>query len=210
MGNTQTTVTKKAKTSVLWGPDDYDTENCLSGCMFKCYEERIDLFHHKALRKTPFITHAVLLQTLMLHGDRERFPLLENRDVMSHIIWLFVEYSVQERIARCTKLAIPWKLERLQYRNDCTYISPPNTCEYMGKSQYGPPPTIVNRGRMYMVDGYFWYDDVYHSLVCDCPIRRDETKRRESRRITNPHMVNQRMGVLKIGLNEHGVHTNGR
>ena len=162
---------KEQKTAGYVERLDYDTKNCLPGCIYKVDTERIDTIRQYALQKSSLWTNVVLLYC----DKSSNHVLLRNRDISALIIRLLIEYSVQERIEKAPLLVKPWSI---LYINDDYYeIGPPSSCQYTDNAAI--ISMIICRGKRYLVSNYFWIDDIYHSLICDCPLLKESLVKRQ-------------------------------
>jgi hypothetical protein len=140
------------------------TKECLPGCVEKCYSERRDALHFTTLRNAVFLRKAIVIREAIMYGRGH--PLLESTDVMQLIERLVVECLVYERLEKCVALKKPWTVGRPFADQETYTVSPPESCVY--RRHATSFQVIRNCGRLFTVPGYFWYDDVYHSIVCNC------------------------------------------
>jgi hypothetical protein len=147
--------------------DGYDTKHCLPGCRQKLYNEGNDALHATALRRSPMWTNAVLLRCALLHGSDH--PLLAVPEVLQYTIEMLVHYTVYERLAQAMRLSMPWTVK---YFNAYDYydVRPPDTCVYA--SDATTFSSVCSNGKRFNIANYFWYDDVYDSVRCPCPLAK--------------------------------------
>lgn len=150
----------------------YDTEYCLPGCPEKVRLEGIDTDHQYALQKSSLFTNAVLLYCN--RGDDH--DLFHNRDIVRLVIYFLLQYSVQERLEKATSLYIPWSIRHIN-ESELYMVIPPKRFLCKEENNSVVIRHIKNRGKTYCIPNSFWLDDVYESLQCPCPLRKDRVAR---------------------------------
>lgn len=154
---------EKPSTSVV--VDGYSTASCLAGCKQKCYREGIDPLHFTALRRSPLWNNAVQLRAALAHGSGH--ALLACPELLHYVIELLVHYTVQERLEKAALLPASWKLRRPE-GSESYELRPPRRCVYLAERTCFQ--TLCSNGKRVSAVGYFWYEDVYHSAMCPCPL----------------------------------------
>ncbi len=155
----------------------YHTSQCLPGCIEKFYVEDGEYDCTGALRHSDMLKNIVLFKSAVLHGEKDH-PLLMISDLVRYIISLFLEYSVQERLAKAPCLPEPWKLRYCKADGHWDLRLPLSYLYHMDNT---PKDTLSNRGKVYHVSPYFWYNDVYASIRCVCPLQRANVGRDKKR-----------------------------
>lgn len=177
MGGDQTKLaeTPKIKDPLTWSSvvvDGYDTRYCLPGCKEKCYSERHDSLHAQALKRSPLWNNIILFKSGMALQQPVKHYFFSNSDVCLCIIEQFVRYTVQERLEQSTTIHKPWKILPLYTDRSSNWwvVNSPVDCIYI--TQQTGLQIVHSNGKRYGVPGYFWYDDVYWSLQCPCPLAK--------------------------------------
>lgn len=138
-------------------------KNCLAPCVDRRQLQEGDDFWKRALRDSRLLTNAVVFLNAIHLLDN-------NEDVMHYILRLLIEENVAERIATAFSMVLDSWYSTYDVATNTWHLRPLNSNR---DQAYGFGKMLFsNRGRRYKVSYVFWFDDIYHNIICPCSLRR--------------------------------------